>query len=102
VSVKPERLAEDEESLRQMALDPDFGPGMDTCIAINNVLDALDLYRRIFRHLTPETSRFFFICGEAGPHDSQGLPEKIFVCPTYGLDGFTVYSKTSDYSAPGW
>ena len=30
----------------------------------------------------------------------MGLPEKIMVCPAYGLDGFAIYTKTSNYSAP--
>jgi hypothetical protein len=34
--------------------------------------------------------------------DSMGLPEKIMVCPTHGLDGFASYKKDRDYSAPGW
>jgi len=42
----------------------------------------------------------YFICGEAGAKDDMGLPEKIMVCPAYGLDGFAIYSKTSGYSAP--
>lgn len=28
----------------------------------------------------------YFICDEGGPKDSMGLPEFIFVCPTYGAD----------------
>jgi hypothetical protein len=43
-----------------------------------------------------------FICGEAGEKDSSGLPDKVFICPTYGLDGFAVYKKERDYTAPGW
>ena len=50
----------------------------------------------------PEKSGHFFICGEAGEKDSMGLPEKIMVCPAYGLDGFAVYKKDRDYDAPEW
>ena len=53
------------------------------------------------RHLSAEKLEgVFFICGEAGEKDSMGLPEKIMVCPAYGLDGFAMYTKTSGYSAP--
>ena len=60
-------------------------------------------WRKIFKHA--EAERFegvYFICGEGGPKDAMGLPEKISVCPAYGLDGFAIYTKTSDYSAPGY
>jgi hypothetical protein len=60
--------------------------------------------RKVFkmvRHLSAEKlDGVFFICGEAGTKDAMGLPEKIMVCPAYGLDGFAIYTKTSNYSAP--
>ena len=58
--------------------------------------------KNILRKAFPEKSGHFFICGEAGEKDSMGLPEKILVCPAYGLDGFASYKKDRDYSAPGW
>jgi hypothetical protein len=42
----------------------------------------------------------YFICGEGGVKDNMNLPEKILVCPAYGLDGFAIYTKTSNYSGP--
>jgi hypothetical protein len=60
--------------------------------------------RKVFkmvRHLSADKlAGVYFICGESGEKDSMGLPEKILVCPAYGLDGFAIYTKTSDYSAP--
>ena len=56
---------------------------------------------KMVRHLSAEKLEgVFFICGEAGEKDEMGLPEKIMVCPAYGLDGFAIYTKTSGYSAP--
>lgn len=43
-----------------------------------------------------------FICGGTEDKDIMGLPSRITVCPSYGLDGFAVYAKTTEYSAPGW
>ena len=43
-----------------------------------------------------------FICGTVGEKQVDGLYEYILVCPMYGLDGFAVYKKHKDYSAPGW
>ena len=62
----------------------------------------VEKYETIFKHAMAEETDVFFICGEAGDKDSMGLPEKIMVCPTYGLDGFASYKKDRDYSAPGW
>ena len=56
--------------------------------------------KKIWKHSTPEKSGAFFVCGEGGEKDDMGLPEMIMVCPAYGLDGFAIYKKTTDYSAP--
>jgi len=58
--------------------------------------------KKIWLHSVPEKSGTYFICGEAGDKDASGLPEKIMVCPAYGLDGFAIYTKTTDYSAPSY
>ena len=47
-------------------------------------------------------SAVFFICGTQGPEDENGLPEKILVSPGSGLDGFAVYTRTSEYSTPSY
>ena len=62
----------------------------------------VEKYETILRHAMAEKTGVFFICGVSGEKDSMGLPEKIMVCPTYGLDGFASYKKDRDYSAPGW
>jgi hypothetical protein len=43
-----------------------------------------------------------FICGGSDEKDMMGLPKTITVCPAYGLDGFAIYEKKTEYSAPGW
>ncbi len=59
--------------------------------------------KEILRHVFPEKSKDFFICGNAGERDTLGLPDKILICPTYGLlDGFAVYQKIHEYSALGY
>lgn len=62
----------------------------------------VEKYETILKHAMSEKTGVFFICGEGGERDSMGLPEKINVCPAYGLDGMAQYTKTKDYSAPGW
>lgn len=43
-----------------------------------------------------------FICGVAGEKGADGLEERIYVCPQYGLEGMAIYKKEKDYSSPGW
>jgi hypothetical protein len=41
-----------------------------------------------------------FICGVAGEVQEDGMNEYILVCPAYGADGFAMYKKYKNYSAP--
>jgi hypothetical protein len=69
--------------------------------AYEGELAQLRRVHKMVRHLSAEKLEgVYFICGEAGAKDDMGLPEKIMVCPAYGLDGFAIYTKTSGYSAP--
>ena len=86
------------EHLRKEASKQD----MLACEDMLKATDEIEKLRKIIKALVPEKSGHFFICGEAGTKDQMGLPENIFVCPTYGLDGFAVYKKDKDYTAPGW
>lgn len=43
-----------------------------------------------------------FICGGSEEKDVMGLPKTLFICPAYGLDGFAMYEKKTEYSAPSW
>jgi hypothetical protein len=56
----------------------------------------------ILRKVFPEKSGDIFICGIGGETDSVGLPETIYICPAYGLDGFASYKKAGEYSGPEW
>lgn len=58
--------------------------------------------KKILSHLLADRTGVYFVCGEAGDKDTMGLPKRIYVCPSYGLDGFAVYEKVSEYSAPGY
>jgi hypothetical protein len=58
--------------------------------------------KKIWYHSAAEKTGAFFICGEGGTKDEMGLPESIFVCPSFGLDGMAMYTKSKDYSAPEW
>lgn len=50
--------------------------------------------------LAEKMGDIYFICGEGGEKDKNGLPDRIHVCPAYGVDWFQVYEKTQSVSGP--
>jgi hypothetical protein len=62
----------------------------------------IKMVSKIIGHLTPEQSGRYFICGEGGEKDKNGMPDRIHVCPTYGLDWFHEYTKTDKTHGPEW
>ena len=55
-----------------------------------------ELFRKLTKvwfHTQPDKTGSFFICGEGGEHDENGLPEIILVCPQMGADTTTVYKR---------
>jgi len=58
--------------------------------------------KKVWIHLRAEHTGAFFICGESGEKDSMSLPEHVMVCPSHGLDGVAMYTKSKEYSAPEW
>ena len=68
-------------------------------------MDELEKLRKENARLVEELKRLYgvdrpFICGTAGKTDADGMNEYILVCPMYGADGFAMYKKHKDYSAP--
>ena len=61
-----------------------------------------DRLKAMIRHAVADRTGVYFICGEGGTKDDIGLPEIILVCPAYGADGFAIYKKASEYSAPSY
>ena len=49
------------------------------------------IIRRIYAEQLPDT---WFVCGESGNKDQNGLPERIQVCPAYGVDWSQIYERT--------
>ena len=55
-----------------------------------------EVLKKIFIHSNPEKFEgIYFICGESGNKDVNGLPENIMVCPAHGADFSTtvMYKK---------
>jgi hypothetical protein len=70
-------------------------------------MDELEKLRKENARLVEELKRLYgverpFICGAAGRVDADGMNEYLLVCPMYGADGFALYKKHKDYSAPGY
>ena len=81
---------------------PDIQDYYEEVLLLRKRLELFEKLDRLLKHGNPEHSGYFFICGEAGEKDRMGLPEKIMVCPAYGLAGFASYKKDRDYDSPGW
>jgi hypothetical protein len=57
------------------------------------------MLRRLFPDQSPDT---YFICGDGGEKDSNGLPDFVLICPAYGCDWSIMYRKTDDGIHPQW
>ena len=91
------------QCLNQKNIDPTMEAWLrDACLDLAKAREKDIRTTQILCKAFPEKSGHFFICGEAGEKDSMGLPETILVRPAYGLDGFAMYKKHTDYSAPEW
>lgn len=62
------------------------------------------LYNKIFLHsfASDKVGNIYFICGEGGEKDANGLPARIHVCPAYGVDWFQIYERTNSTHGPEW
>jgi hypothetical protein len=49
--------------------------------------------RKVLSTSFPERSGDIFICGSSKDVSSDGLPESVMICPTYGADYFVVYRR---------
>lgn len=45
------------------------------------------------RFHSSEKSGSFFLCGEGGEHDENGLPDILLVCPHHGINTTAIYEK---------
>lgn len=64
--------------------------------AYEGELRELRKIKSLIKHevLAEKLGNTYFICGESGAKDNCNMPDKIHVCPAYGLDFFYVYEYT--------
>ena len=72
--------------------------------AYEGELAELRKLKSLIKHevLAEKLGDIFFICGEGGNKDKNGLPDQIHVCPAYGVDWFQVYQRTDKSWGPEW
>lgn len=71
---------------------------------LKSLRDKIKLYDKIFLHsfAADKIGDIYFICGEVGAKDDNNMPDKILVCPAYGLDFSYVYQYTGKSTGPEW
>lgn len=69
---------------------------------LKELREKVKLYEKIFVHSfsADKVGNIYFISGQAGSVDENGLPEQIFICPAYGLDWFQIYQRTDKTEGP--
>lgn len=72
--------------------------------AYEGELKKLRRLNEIIKHevLAEKLGNTYFICGESGAKDNCNMPDKIWVCPAYGLDFFYVYEYTGLTHGTEW
>lgn len=70
---------------------------------IERLREKCDQQAMFLRRLTPEKfPDTFFVSGESGTRDENGLPEYVHIVPAYGLDWHMMYKRTDKTWGPQW
>ena len=70
---------------------------------IERLREKCDKQAMILRRLNPENfPDTYFICGEMGEKDQNGMPQKIMVAPAYGVDFAYEYVYNGRVTGPEW
>lgn len=72
--------------------------------AYEGELKKLRKLEAIIKHevLAEKLGNIYFICGELGAKDNNNMPDKILVCPAYGVDFAYVYQDTGEVMGNEW
>lgn len=72
--------------------------------AYEGELKKLREFHKLVRHtlLAEKFGDIYFISGEGGDKDRNGLPDRIHICPAYGCDWFQVYEKSDKTCGTEW
>jgi len=74
-----------------LSQEPDV---LDTVKDAKEYIEKLENIFNFFDLTLPEYSGHYFISGELGNKDNNGLPDRIKICPSQGCDFSVIYEKT--------
>jgi hypothetical protein len=70
---------------------------------IERLIEKCNKQAMILRRLSPEQfPDTYFIHGELGAKDDNGMPDKLLVVPAYGVDFSYVYVRSDKVVGPEW
>jgi hypothetical protein len=69
---------------------------------IERLKSKCDKQAMILRRLAPDKYPEYFIHSGLGKIDNNGMPEKLLVCPAYGLDFSYIYEWTGKSTGCEW
>jgi hypothetical protein len=76
---------------------------LDAVTEIERLREKCNKQAMVLQHLNPTKSPgVYFICGESGEKDTNGMPDFVHIAPAYGVDFSYVYKKTENVFAPEW
>ena len=97
-----EELDSREERLREEIKDPD-GEIEKLRAEVQRLKEKCDMQAGVLKRLTPDRNPgVLFITGHVGTKDKNGLPEKLLICPAYGVDWAEVYVREGTVWGPQW
>ena len=97
-----EELDSGEAGLREEIPDPD-GEIEKLRAEVQRLKEKCDRQAQILQSLTPDRHPgILFITGHLGTKDKNGLPDKLLICPSYGVDWAEVYTREGKVWGPQW
>jgi hypothetical protein len=104
IKLRSKQYADPNTGPEFVFLDPDLPPsewqkqyGMDIVYVRGDLIEALEEQNKrlskIIAALMPHLVEHYFICGEGGEKDDNGLPDAISICPAYGADWTVTYKR---------
>ena len=88
------------EDAYSFLMDPAIGKAIEE---IKRLREKCDMQANILRRLSPDKfPDTYFIHAGLGEKDSNGMPQKLLVCPAYGVDFSYVYEYTGKTTGPEW
>jgi hypothetical protein len=52
--------------------------------------------KKVLKHVFPEKTDAYYLCGEHGDKNELGLPEEVMICPAYGKQELVKYKRQEE------